>query len=192
MDAARTGRRSVRLRRDRSGTSSSATGGTRPAWLLVAALLVPVVAALAVWWWQDQERDEIEAARAEDRAAVNAATELAHAWASVDYREVDTYIETVQEGATGDFRDKFDQFVSVTRRLVVSNKQVQEPDIPKDGAALIERSGDQARVLVVLDAVMTTKASPDPVYKAERLLVELTKVDGQWLVSSLEPIDAAL
>jgi len=161
-------------------------------WLLVAALLVPVLVAGALWFWQARELDDVDDARAEDRAAVNAATELAHNWASVDYREIDDYIETVQEGATGDFRDKFDQFVSVTRRLVVDNKQVQEPDIPKDGAALIERSGDQARVLVVLDAVMTTKANKEPVYKAERLLVELTKVDGEWLVSSLEPIDAAL
>ncbi len=62
---------------------------------------LPVTLVVGLWVWQARELDRVEDARAEDLAAVNAATRLTRAWASVDYREVDEYVEAVRDGATG-------------------------------------------------------------------------------------------
>ncbi len=66
---------------------------TRDLVVLVLVLALPVVVAGALWLWQARELDQAEDALAEDRAAVNAATALTLAWASVDHREADEYID---------------------------------------------------------------------------------------------------
>jgi Mce-associated membrane protein len=155
----------------------------------VAVLIVPVLVAGAVWVWQDGERDAAAAEAAEDRAALNAATLQTLNWASVDYRDVDTFVEKVTEGATGPFLQQFQESETALRRLIGANESVQVPTIPRGGAGLLERRGDEARVLIVMDAQVTNTSSPKPQPRQYRLQVTVTKVDGQWLTSELEFID---
>ena len=153
-------------------------------------LLLPVVVAAGLWVWQTRELRSAERARAEDRAAVNAATALTLAWASVDHREVDDYVERVEGGATGPFLEQFRQAEPLLRETLVENRSVQVPTIPRDGAALLERSGDEARVIVAMDAVVSNRRTAQPQARPYRLQVTLQKVGDRWLVSGLEYIDA--
>ena len=159
--------------------------------VLVVVLALPVVLAGALWLWQARELDQAEDARAEDRAAVNAATALTLAWASVDHREVDEYVAAVRSGSTGDFLQEFDNAEPFLRQTLKDNKSVQVPTIPKEGAALLERSGDEARVIVAMDAAVSNKSTRRPQARQYRLQVHLRKQDGEWLVSGLEFIDEA-
>ena len=158
---------------------------------MVLVLALPVLLAGALWLWQARELDEAEDARAEDRAAVNAATALTLAWASVDHRKVDEYVESVRAGATGDFLQEFENAEPFLRQTLADNKSVQVPTIPQEGAALLERSEDEARVIVAMDAAVSNKQTERPQARQYRLQVSLRKESGEWLVSGLEFIDEA-
>ena len=160
--------------------------------LLGLALVLPVAAAAGVWQWQAAELSDAEESRAEDRAALNAATRQTLAWASVDYRQADEYVATVEDGATGDFLTQFQESEDALRELLESNRSVQVPSIPEGGAGLIERDEDSdvATVLIAMDATVTNKSTQTPQPRQYRLKVTLAKEDGEWLTSGLEFIDA--
>ena len=158
--------------------------------LLGLALVLPVAASVVVWQWQAGELRDAEDARAADRAVVDAATRQTLAWASVDYREADEYVATVEEGATGEFLAQFQESEDALRQLLKSNRSVQVPTIPEGGAGLLERNGDEARVLIAMDATVTNKSAKTPQPRQYRLQVTLQESDGEWLTSGLEFIDA--
>lgn len=158
--------------------------------LLALLLVVPVVAAAALWRWQSGELEAAQDRRVEDQAALTAATRETLAWASVDWRKADEYVTTVEDGATGAFLSQFQKSEPALRQLLSTNKSVQVPTIPKDGAGLLERDGDEARVLIAMDATVTNKSTKTPQPRQYRLEVTLTKQDGDWLTSGLEFIDA--
>ena len=164
--------------------------GVVPTLLVVLLLAVPVLAAGGLWVWQHREHQQAVDARAEDKAALTAATRETLAWASVDWRKADEYVSSVEAGATGDFLDQFQKSEPALRQLLSSNKSVQVPSIPKDGAALLERDGDQAQALIALDATVTNKSTKTPQPRQYRLKVSLVKQGDQWLTSGLEFIDA--
>ena len=159
-------------------------------WGALVALLIPVVLTAAVWVTQSRQVSAAEDVRAEDRAALDAATRETLNWASVDYRKVDDFVTTVKEGATGKFLQQFEQSETALRTLIDQNQSVQVPTIPKDGAALLERRGNEARVLIVMDANVTNKSTKTPQPRQYRLQVTVSKVKGRWLTSNLELVDA--
>jgi Mce-associated membrane protein len=158
--------------------------------LLGLALVVPVAAAAGVWQWQAAELRSAEDSQAEDRSALDAATRQTLAWASVDHREVDEYVASVEAGATGEFLKQFQESEDALRQLLESNKSVQVPTIPEGGAGLIERDGDQARALIAMDATVTNKEATTPQPRQYRLQVTLTREGDEWLTSGLEFVDA--
>ena len=158
--------------------------------LLGLALILPVAASVGVWQWQASELREAEDSRDEDRAALNAATRQTLAWASVDYRDADGYVSSVEAGATGEFLKQFEESEDALRQLLRSNKSVQVPTIPEGGAGLLERDGDQARVLIAMDATVTNKEARTPQPRQYRLQVTMVKEGDEWLTSGLEFIDA--
>jgi Mce-associated membrane protein len=162
-------------------------------WQAIAAavlLLALVAGAAFLWRWQAHQLSGLQAGRAEDDAAVQAATRETSTWAHVDYRTSAQYFSAVEKGATGLFLDQFKASESATKQLLSSNRSVQVPVIPKDGAALMERSGTTAKVLIAMDATVTNKSTTKPQPRQYRLQVTLTKQGGQWLISNLGFIDA--
>ena len=158
--------------------------------LLGLALIVPVAAAAGVWQWQAAELRDAEDSRSTDREVLNAATRQTLAWAAVDYRKADEYVASVEEGATGAFLKQFEESEDALRQLLEANKSVQVPTIPEGGAGLLERSGNEARVLIAMDATVTNKETKTPQPRQYRLQVTLVEDDGEWLTSGLEFIDA--
>jgi len=161
-------------------------------WELLVAVVVPVAAALALYLWQHDRSSELESAQRDDRAAIDAATRVTLAWASVDHRNVDEYVETVKEGSTGAFLDEFTATEQAMRALFEENQPVQVPTIPKDGVGVLEHKvgSDQATVLVAMDTTVSNKTTKEPMPREYRFRVAVTEVDGEWKVSGLEFIDA--
>jgi Mce-associated membrane protein len=167
-------------RRNRSWTTIAAA----------VALVALVAAAATLWRWQAHELAVLQQGRADDAAAVTAATLETSTWAHVDYRKADEYFAAVERGATGTFLNQFKASVPATKQLLAANKSVQVPTIPKDGAALMERKGSTAKVLIAMDATVTNKSTTKPQPRQYRLQVTLTKAGGRWLISDLGFIDA--
>ena len=170
----------------------SARGRRAVDWRLALLVVLPVAAALALWLWQHDRLGDLEAAESDDRRALDAATRVTLAWASVDHRNVDEYVETVKEGSTGAFLDEFSNTEQAMRALLEENQSVQVPTIPKDGAGILEHKAgsDTATVLIAMDATVSNKSTPEPQPREYRLRVTMTEVDGEWRVSGMEFIDA--
>lgn len=47
---------------------------------------------------------------------------------------------------------------------------------------------DSAKVLVFLNQETSSKERPDPSLTASSVVVSLTKVDGNWLISAFDPV----
>lgn len=160
-------------------------GRARTALAVLLVVLPLVIGAtllvLARGEYADQ-RDE----RAQDRAALNAATANTLAWGSVDYRELDAYFTAVKDTSTGEFLEQFAATEEDLRSLLVENESVQVPIIPRGGAALLEREGDTARVIIAMDANVSNVTTETPQPREYRLQVTLTRVDGEWRTSVLE------
>jgi Mce-associated membrane protein len=159
-------------------------------WRLGVVVVVPILLAAALLTWQWQRLDDLRTAEADDEAAVAAAKEVTLAWASVDHRKADEYVAAVKEGATGSFLEEFSASEAALRALLEDNESVQVPTIPDDGVGLVERSDDEARVLIAMDATVDNTSVDEPQPREYRLQVTVTKVDGEWLVSGMEFIDA--
>lgn len=153
----------------------------------VVLLLLPVLAGVSVYLWQDSERDNAVVAAQRDKDVVRAATQEVLTWAQVDYQQLDDYFTRVKAGATGEFLDQFEQTEQTLRQGLTENQSVQVPTIPRNGVALLERNGNQARVIVAIDAVVTNRATegkPQP--RQYRMQATMQEVGGRWLISKLE------
>jgi Mce-associated membrane protein len=56
------------------------------------------------------------------------------------------------------------------------------------GAAVSELRSDSAVVLVFVDQSTTSKDKPDPSMAASNVLVSLTRVNSNWLITKFDPI----
>lgn len=125
-------------------------------------------------------------ADAADAAAVEAATALARAWTTIDYRKPEAYFASIKKKAGGDFLAELEETEETLTKLLTTSKTVQTANIPTDGAALVERNGARATVLVTVDASVKTAAAPDPTVRQYRLRMTLARHDAEWHTTGLE------
>lgn len=155
---------------------------SRRSWLLPGALVLALVSLLAVSGvlWLGQ-RSTVE------DGAPEAAREAAVTFFSVDYRHAEDDVAAVEELATGEFRTDYaaerdDLVAAVTRK-----KLVVTAEVPDDGVATEYAGPERAQVLVAVDVTTTTRTGGSA-HARYRTRVELTLVDGTWLVSGLEKV----
>lgn len=120
-------------------------------------------------------------------AAVDAATEGSVALLSYAPDSLDQDIAGARSHLTGDFLDYYSEFA---QKFVVP--AAKQKDIRATAAvvrtATIEVQSDTAKVLVFLNQATTSRDNPEPAQAASAVKVGLTKIDGNWLISSFDPI----
>lgn len=173
--------------------SVSSTSGPQSARILMSLVLLlalPLAGAGLLGWQvfdRIQASQDADAEEQADEDAVRAATRQVMNWASVDYQKLDEYFTTVKNGATGEFLEQFEQTEPTLRQGLTENQSIQIPTIPRSGVALLERKGDEAAVIIAIDAVVTnlaTKGKPQP--RQYRMKATVRRVDDAWLISKLE------
>ncbi|HEY4797100.1 MAG TPA: hypothetical protein VII18_23880, partial [Mycobacterium sp.] len=88
---------------------------------------------------------------------------------------------------TGDFLNYYDQF---TKQVVTPAAQTKAVATTAQvvGAAASELHPNSAVVLVFVNQVTTSKERPDPAMASSSVLVSLTKVHGDWLITKFDPV----
>lgn len=119
------------------------------------------------------------------REVAAAAQEMALAFLRVDHRDMEPVVAAVLDRATGDFAEEY----ATQRGRLVSEAQrtraVATPEVVASG--VVELDGGEATVLVAADSLVRNAGTRDePRPRAYRLRLELVRVDGRWLTSSLE------
>nr|WP_296768747.1 h domain protein [Rhodococcus sp. (in: high G+C Gram-positive bacteria)] len=154
--------------------------------LIASAVLVIVVlaAGVAVLHNQYRQAEQTEQARTD---AVAAADAQAIAMLAYDYNGVDQQLSSAADGLTGDFKDEYTKLVADVIAPAAKEKSLTV-QVTVQGTAVVSAEPDAATLLLFLNQITTSSDAPDAASSGSRVRMNMEKVDGRWLTSSLEPI----
>lgn len=154
--------------------------------ILATALVIAAIAVAAgVYFVQYRPAQQI--CDAATRQAVQAASDGAVAVVSYSYDNLDRDIARAKSLSVGEFLAYYTKFsqdfiVPAARKgqLTATAKILR--------AAVTEFHPNSAVVLVFMNQITESKEKPEPLTTASSVLVTLTKVEGSWLISKLDPL----
>lgn len=157
--------------------------------LLPAVLALVVVASLGLLgglyyfsYLPDRETDGAAA-----KAAIAAASEGTVAVLSYSPDTLDYDFSSAKSHLTGDFLTYYNQFTREIVAPAAKQKSVQTNAVVLR-AAMSEIHPGSAKVLLFVNQSTQSKDRPEPTLTSSSVLVELTKADGKWLISSFNPV----
>jgi Mce-associated membrane protein len=157
--------------------------------LIPLALVLGLLAAggLAGWLYFAQFRPDTQTDNAVAQSAVNAARDGTVALLSYKPDTLNQDFAAAKSHLTGDFLNYYDQF---TKQVVTPAAQTKGVATTAQvvGAAASELHPNSAVVLVFVNQVTSSKERPDPAMASSSVLVSLTKVHGDWLITKFDPI----
>ena len=157
--------------------------------LIPVALVLGLLAAggLAGWLYFNQLRPDTQTDDAVAQSAVNAARDGTVALLSYKPDTLNQDFAAAKSHLTGDFLNYYDQF---TKQVVTPAAQTKAVTTTAQvvGAAASELHPNSAVVLIFVNQVTTSKERPDPAMAASSVLVSLTKVHGNWLITKFDPV----
>ena len=154
--------------------------------LIAVCLSVVTAAALvaALYFGQYRADQQISAA---ETAVVSAASQGAAALLSYAPDSLDRDLAAAQTHLTGEFLTYYREFADQIVAPAAKQRDVHAAATTVRSAP-VEVHADHAKVLLFLDQTTTSRDNPDPVQSASSVMVGLAKVDGHWLISSLDPL----
>ena len=157
--------------------------------LIPVALVLGLLAAggLAGWLYFTQLRPDTQTDNAVAQSAVNAARDGTVALLSYKPDTLNQDFAAARSHLTGDFLNYYDQF---TKEVVTPAAQTKGVTTTAQvaGAAVSELNPDKAVVLVFINQATTSKERPDPAMASSSVLVSLTKLHGDWLITKFDPL----
>jgi Mce-associated membrane protein len=150
------------------------------------ALLVALAAALVtagVYGHRWYDRRQLDTAH---QQALTAARQTTVNFVSISASTVDTDLQRIVAGATGDFRDEFTRGMPQVRAAVVENNVESRGTVLRAG--LVSGDLDSAVVLVAVDATVKNVRAPDGRRSHYRIQVDMSrdKRSGKWIVAKLQ------
>lgn len=175
-------RLTVRPAKDRSASDGERTS-ERSRWPLLAVAAVLVIAAAAMYvvnYRHDSLADTADEARTTGVAHVE---ELL----SYDYRDIEHELASEREWLTNGFMKSYKPLISDTFEPEAEKaKLITEASVVASGVESSSR--DHVELLVFINVAVQQGGSKTPEITGSRLHVDLDEVDGDWLISSIDPI----
>ena len=152
---------------------------SRPSGRLRTALLLLVVLALAVGVAVLAVDVRAESRREVDReVAVEAARDAATALTSLDHADSDAGVDRVLALATGDLAQQFGDSRDRLRTLLGSRRSRSEGTVLEAGLASF--TGEEAEVLLAVDASVTDADTAQPRVQRYRMAITVRRVGDGW------------
>lgn len=155
-------------------------------WVKLVAVLVVVLAAAGVIGWlalSVRDARHTEALRAE---AVSTSRDYLVAMAEFDYERLDANDDTIAANSTPEFAGKYTEMVRALRDIVVASKG--KATATADRVAVEDLTDTSATVIAFVDQQVTNVTSPHTNTQHYRMLVELIRSDGRWIVDNVETL----
>lgn len=153
----------------------------------VMALLAMTSVALAVTLFFLKYRPDHASASASAGPVLNAATSGTVEILSYSPDTLDRDFSSAKAHLTGDFLSYYSKFTEQIVTPAARQRSVRANAVVVR-AAVSELYPNSAVVLVFVNQSTTSRDRPEPVLAPSSVLVTLTKVDGQWLISSFNPV----
>jgi Mce-associated membrane protein len=174
-------------RRSRMATVSRLTTRCLEHWrsiLLAASVIAAVGLAIGLFFFQYRPDRQIDDAAAQ--RAIRAASDGAAASLSYSSDSMARDFATAKSHLTGAFLAYYDKFTKDIVTPMVQQKHItQTASVVR--AAVSELHPDTAVVLVFLNETTTSKDKREPLTTPSSVRITLTKVNGSWLISKLDP-----
>ncbi|OBJ51733.1 hypothetical protein A9W95_21505 [Mycobacterium sp. 1423905.2] len=158
----------------------------RPIPLILVVLLL-VSAGVAAWLYVNQYRPAKQTDPDVERAAVTAASDGTVALLSYSPDSLDKDFANAKSHLAGDFLSYYEQFTQQTVAPAAKQKSLKTTAHVMR-AAVSELHPTSAVVLVFVDQSTTSKDSPEPSVAASSVLVNLSLIDGKWLITKFTPL----
>jgi Mce-associated membrane protein len=153
----------------------------------VLVLLLLIFGGAATWLYLKRYQPNQETDPSVARAALNAASDGTVALLSYSPESLDKDFATAKSHLAGDIRSSYSHFTEQIVAPAAKQKSLKTTAHVM-GAAVSELHPDSAVVLVFVDQRTTSKDSPDPSLAASSVLVSMTRVNGNWLITKFDPI----
>ena len=152
--------------------------------LLTASVIAAVGLAACLFVLQYRPDRQIDDAAA--RRAIQAASDGAVATLSYSSESIDHDFARARSHLTGEFLAYYDKFTKdIVMPTVKENHLAQTAAVVR--AAVSELHPHSAVVLVFLNETTTSKDKREPLKTPSSVRITLTKVNGSWLISKLDP-----
>ncbi|MGY2003112.1 hypothetical protein [Blastococcus sp. SYSU DS1024] len=164
--------------------SARASGGARPAVPVVpllAALLALLLAAAAFLWFT---RPEPSVIRTDDYVdALQAARAHVVDLTSFDHVTLDDDLRQIEQVTTEELGAETVAQLEARRQQIVDSEAVVSTEVI--GAGITRAGTEDAAALLVIESSQRSSADEQAQLLRYRIEVELTKVDGRWLLSAI-------
>jgi Mce-associated membrane protein len=154
---------------------------------VVLVLLLLISGGVATWLYFKHYRPDQQTDASVARAVVSAASNGTVALLSYSADSLDQDFANARSHLAGDFLSYYDQFTQQSVAPMAKQKSMKTT-AHVTGAAVSELHPDSAVVLVFVDQTTTTKDSPQPSLAVSSVLVRMTRINGNWLISKFTPV----
>jgi Mce-associated membrane protein len=154
---------------------------------VILVLLLLISGGAATWLYLKQYRPNQQTNPDVARAVVSAASDGTVALLSYSPESLDKDFATAKSHLTGDFLSYYNQFTEQIVAPAAKQKSLKTTAHVM-GAAVSELHPDSAVVLVYVDQSTTSKDKPDPTMAASSVLVSMTRVSSNWLITKFDPV----
>ena len=149
--------------------------------LVLAMLLVASAVGVGVLLYL---RGQVESELDERADVARAAEQFVVQFNTYDSGSVDSYVESVNPMLTTSAKAKFATAMEEILSLIEETELKSDGQLLASGVAHVDP--DDASVLVAVDAA--AKSLAGPVQRHFRWEIDLSKVDGEWLVDDFNPV----
>jgi Mce-associated membrane protein len=154
---------------------------------VVLVLLLAISGGLAAWLYFERYRPNQQTDPSVARTVMNAASDGTVALLSYSPESLDKDFANAKSHLSGDFLSYYNQFTEQIVAPAAKQKSLKTT-ARVIGAAMSELHPNSAVVLVFVDQSTTSKERPDPALAASSVLVSMTRVNGNWLITKFDPV----
>jgi Mce-associated membrane protein len=154
---------------------------------VILVLLLLISGGLATWLYVERYQPKQQTGPGVARTVLNAASDGTVALLSYSPESLDKDFANAKSHLSGDFLSYYNQFTEQIVAPAAKQKSLKTT-ARVIGAAMSELHPKSAVVLVFVDQSTTSKDRPEPTVAASSVLVSMTRVNGNWLITKFDPI----
>lgn len=154
---------------------------------VILIVLVLLSGGVTAWLYTHYHQPDQRTSPSVARAAIKAASDGTVALLSYAPDSLDKDFASARSHLSGDFLSYYDQFTQQIVAPAAKQKQLKT-SAHVMRAGMQELHPDSAVVLVFVNQSTTSKDNPEPSMAASSALVNLSLVDGKWLITKFTPV----
>lgn len=150
-------------------------------WLAAAALAVALTGAGGYVGRLQFERHQTDVAA---QQAVAAAVKYAVALTNFDSQAMDRNIAVIRDGATGEFRQRYDKSHGLLRMVLLDHQANAQGQVVQ--SVVKSASTNKVEVQLFVEQLVSNIEAPDSVVDFSSINMTMERVDGRWLASKVQ------